>query len=48
MAGLGIDDQKSAAHATTPIATVFKTCVSHRKNGLLNRLPAEVSFSIFD
>jgi hypothetical protein len=46
MAGLGTDDQKSAAHATTPIATAFKTCISHRKNGLLNRLPAKVSFSI--
>jgi hypothetical protein len=34
--------------ATTPIATAFKTCVSHRKNGLLNRLPEKVSFSIFD
>ena len=33
MAGLGTDDQKSAAHATTPIATAFKTCVSHRKMG---------------
>jgi hypothetical protein len=48
MAGLGTDDQKSAAHATMPIATAFKTCISHRKNGLLNRLPAKVSFSIFD
>jgi hypothetical protein len=28
--------------ATTPIAataTAFKICMSHRKNGLLNRLP---------
>jgi hypothetical protein len=33
VAGLGTDDQKSAAHATTPIATAFKTCVSHRKMG---------------
>jgi hypothetical protein len=33
MAGLGTDDQKSAAHATTPIATAFKTCISHRKMG---------------
>jgi hypothetical protein len=48
MAGSGADDQKSAAHATTPIATTFKTCISHIKNGLLNRLPAKVSFSIFD
>jgi hypothetical protein len=49
MAGLGTDDQKSAAHATTPIATAFKIFISHRKNGLLNRLlPAKVSFPIFD
>jgi hypothetical protein len=48
MAGMGTDNQKSAAHATTPIATAFKTLISHRKNGLLNRLPAKVSFSIFD
>jgi hypothetical protein len=34
--------------ATTPIATAFKICISHRKNGLLNRLPTKVSFSIFD
>jgi hypothetical protein len=34
--------------ATTPFATAFKICVSHRKNGLLNRLPTEVSFSTFD
>jgi hypothetical protein len=50
VAGLGTDDQKSAAHATTPIVTAFnvKICISHRKNGLLNRLPAKVSYSIFD
>jgi hypothetical protein len=47
MAGLGTDDQKSAAHATTPIATAFKTCISHRKNGLLNRLPAKLVFRFF-
>jgi hypothetical protein len=46
MAGLGTDDQKSAAHATTHIATAFKIVISHRKNGLLNRLPAKVNFSI--
>jgi hypothetical protein len=34
--------------ATTPIATAFKICISYRKNGLLNRLPTKVSFSIFD
>jgi hypothetical protein len=48
VAGLGTDNQKSAAHATTPIATAFKTRISHRKNGLLNRLPAKVSFPVFD
>jgi hypothetical protein len=47
MAGLCTDNQKIAAHATTPIATAFKTCISHRKNGLLNRLPAKVSFFDF-
>jgi hypothetical protein len=40
---------KKAPHAaTTPIATAFKICISHRKNGLLNRLPEKVSFSVFD
>jgi hypothetical protein len=40
---------KKVPHATTtPIATTFKICVSHRKNGLLNRLPIKVGFSIFD
>jgi hypothetical protein len=34
--------------ATTPIATAFKICMSHRKNGLLNRLPEKVSFPVFD
>jgi hypothetical protein len=34
--------------ATTPIATAFKICMSHRKNGLLNRLPGGVSFSVFE
>jgi hypothetical protein len=47
MAGLGAGDQKSATHATTPIATASKIFISHRKNGL-NRLPAKVSFSVFD
>jgi hypothetical protein len=33
---------KKVPHAaTTPIVTAFKTCISHRKNGLLNRLPAK-------
>jgi hypothetical protein len=40
---------KKVLHAaTTPIATAFKICISHRKNWLLNRLPTKVSFSIFD
>jgi hypothetical protein len=31
---------KKVPHAaTTPIATAFKICISHRKNGLLNHLP---------
>jgi hypothetical protein len=46
MAGLGLSDQKGTA--TTPIATAFKTCISHRKNGLLNRLPEKVGFPVFD
>jgi hypothetical protein len=48
MAGLGTDDQKNAARATAPIVIAFKTCISHRKNGLLNRLPAKVGFPVFD
>jgi hypothetical protein len=49
MAGLGLSGQKKVPHAaTTPIVTAFKICIGHRKNGLLNRLPAEVGFSIFD
>jgi hypothetical protein len=40
---------KKVPHAATmPIATAFKICISHRKNGLLNRLPTKASFSIFD
>jgi hypothetical protein len=41
---------KKVPHAatTTPIVTAFKICISHRKNGLLNRLPAKVNFSVFD
>jgi hypothetical protein len=37
MAGLGLSDQKSALAVTMPIATAFKFCIRHRKNGLLNR-----------
>jgi hypothetical protein len=36
-AGLGLFDQKSAIAVTMPIATAFKFCIRHRKNGLLNR-----------
>jgi hypothetical protein len=50
VAGLGLCSAyltKKVPHtATTPIATAFKICVSHRKNGLLNRLPEKVSFLI--
>jgi hypothetical protein len=35
------------ATTTTPIVTAFKICISHRKNGLLNRLPEKVSFLNF-
>jgi hypothetical protein len=48
MSGLGLSDQKMPHTATTPIATAFKICIGHRKNGLLNRLSEKVSFSIFD
>jgi hypothetical protein len=49
MTGLGLSSQKKMPHAaTTPIATAFKICMSHRKNGLLNRLPEKVSFPVFD
>jgi hypothetical protein len=48
MAGLRINDQKNAIAVTMIIVTAFKICISHRKNGLLNRLPTRVSFSIFD
>jgi hypothetical protein len=48
MAGLRINDQKNAITVTVIIVTAFKICISHRKNGLLNRLPTKVSFSIFD
>ena len=47
MAGLGLFGQKNVIAATTPIATAFKFCIRHRKNGLLNRLPIEVRFWCF-
>jgi hypothetical protein len=47
MAGLGLFVQKNAIAATmpTPISTAFKFCITcrNRKNGLLNRLPIEVT-----
>jgi hypothetical protein len=48
MAGLRINDQKNAIAVTMIIVTAFKIGISHRKNGLLNRLPTKVSFSVFD
>jgi hypothetical protein len=48
MAGLRINDQKNEIAITMTIVTAFKICISHRKNGLLNRLPTKVSFSVFD
>jgi hypothetical protein len=50
MAGLGLFDQKSALAVTIPIATAFKFCVGHRKNGLLNRYHnrQKLSFGVFD
>jgi hypothetical protein len=37
MAGLAFFDQKSVIAVTMPIVTAFKSCIGHRKNGLLNR-----------
>jgi hypothetical protein len=48
MAGLAIFDSKKSIEATTPINTAFKACFSRRKNELLNRLPSEVRFCVFD
>jgi hypothetical protein len=48
VAGWACLSKKVPHAATTPIATAFKICISRRKNGLLNRLPTEVSFPIFD
>ena len=49
MVGLGLFCQTNAITATTFITntTAFKLCISHRKNGLLNRLPEKVSFPNF-
>ena len=48
MAELRINDQKNVITVTMIIVTAFKICISLSKNGLLNRLPTKVSFSIFD
>jgi len=37
MAGLAMLDQKNVIAVTIIIVTAFKICISHRKNGLLNR-----------
>ena len=37
MAGLRINDQKNVIAVTMTIATAFKICIIHRKNGFLNR-----------
>jgi hypothetical protein len=47
MAGLAMFDQKNVIAVTIIIVTAFKICVSHRKNGLVNRPCAQVSFSTF-
>jgi hypothetical protein len=47
MAGLRINDQKNVIAVTMIIVTAFKICISHRKNGFLNRPNTQVSFPIF-
>jgi hypothetical protein len=51
MAGLRLNDQKmgekNAIAVTIIIFTAFKICISHRKNGFLNRPYTQVSFSTF-
>jgi hypothetical protein len=44
VAGLGLSDQKP--RPSPPPSNRYS--ISHRKNGLLNRLPEKVSFSVFD
>jgi hypothetical protein len=50
MAGLGLSDQKMPHTATMHAHRhrLQNLCMSHRKSGLLNRLPEKVSFSVFD
>ena len=47
MAGLRINDQKNAIAVTMTTVTAFKICISHRKNGFLNRPNTQVSFPTF-
>jgi hypothetical protein len=47
MAGLRIHDQKNAIAVTMIIVAAFKICISHRKNGFLNRPNTQVSFPTF-
>jgi hypothetical protein len=47
MAGLRVNDQKNAIAVTIIIVTAFKICISHRKNGFLNRPNAQASFPKF-
>jgi hypothetical protein len=47
MDGLRINDQKNAIAVTMIIVTAFKICISHRKNGFLNRPNTQVSFPTF-
>jgi hypothetical protein len=47
MAGLAMFDQKNVIAVAIIIFTAFKICISHRKNGLLNRPCTQVSFSTF-
>ena len=44
MAGLAMLDQKNVIAVTIIIVTAFKICISHRKNGLLNREYTQVRF----
>jgi hypothetical protein len=47
MAGLRMNEQKNAIAVTMIIVTAFKICISHRKNGFLNRPNTQVSFPAF-
>jgi hypothetical protein len=47
MAGLRINNQKMQSPGAMIIVTAFKICISHRKNGFLNRPNAQLSFPTF-